>query len=145
MNRRHQDTIRHRGIVDSIEGRKCVVRILQSSACQGCTARQLCSSSESKEKLVEVHVQEAGLEVGQHVMLEGSVRQGLRAVYICYLIPLAMMVGVLAYFTLRFSEEIGALSALASLSLYYLGLYLLRDRVGRNFVFRIVSEETASS
>ncbi|MBQ0102917.1 MAG: SoxR reducing system RseC family protein [Prevotellaceae bacterium] len=46
--------IEHSGTVESIEGGYIHVRITQSSACAGCTARSLCQSAESKDKIVEV-------------------------------------------------------------------------------------------
>lgn len=49
-----KDQIEHSGIVESIEGGYIRVRITQSSACAGCTARSLCQSTESKDKIVEV-------------------------------------------------------------------------------------------
>ena len=52
------ETIRHEGIIESLGAEGCTVRILQASACSSCSARQLCRSSESKEKLVEAGWQE---------------------------------------------------------------------------------------
>ena len=85
------ETIRHEGIVESIGAKSCLVRILQASACSSCSARQLCRSSESKEKVIEVKGHYPTLQVGDNVTLIGSVRQRLRASVLAYVIPLIIM------------------------------------------------------
>lgn len=132
------DTIAHAGIVESIGDGKCVVRILQSSACSGCAAHQLCSSSESKEKLVEAEFEGMELRVGEHVVVEGTVRQGLRAVYIGYLVPLVLMVCALAIGVMLWDEGTGAVLSILALATYYAVLYIFRGRVGKSFAFRVV-------
>ena len=72
-------TIKHEGIVENIGTDRCSVRILQASACSSCSARSLCHSSESKEKVVEVSGHYPTLQVGDKVTLVGSVREGNRA------------------------------------------------------------------
>lgn len=140
MQLRTEDVIRHVGTVESIGERKCVVRIMQSDACQGCAAHSLCASSESREKLVEASTGGRELRVGQRVTVEGALRLGIRAVYICYVIPLLVLVCVLVAGIQMFGEAMGAVVALASLSLYYAVLYFMRDNVGRSFRFRISDE-----
>ena len=81
------EIIHHKGVVERIDGDKCYVRILQHSACADCAAHKLCNSSESKEKIIEVLQERCELQAGDAVIVEGTVTQGLRAVYICYLLP----------------------------------------------------------
>ena len=65
--------IRHDGIVNSIDGQKVTVRILQASACSGCQASRICRAAESKEKLVEIEMKGADtLSVGQTVTIAGE-------------------------------------------------------------------------
>lgn len=131
------ETIRHEGIVESLGAEGCTVRILQASACSSCSARQLCRSSESKEKLVEVKGHYPTLHVGDRVMLVGSVRQGLRASVLAYVVPLILMLVALFVGTRLWGEKAGALVALLTLALYYGVLFLLRDKLGKQFTFRI--------
>ena len=49
------DIIKHRGIVEKIDGSHIVVRIVQTSACSACSAKGLCNASESKEKQIDVY------------------------------------------------------------------------------------------
>ena len=130
-----KETIRHQGVVEQVGATTCVVRILQQTACGGCSVRQLCKSSESKEKVVEASVGSEPVHEGQTVMVEGSLRQGLRAVWLAYAVPLLLLVAVLFLGCTLWSEDVGALLALLFLALYYWGLYLLRDRLDRRFRF----------
>ena len=134
-------TIKHEGIVESIGTGSCRVRILQASACSSCSARQLCRSSESKEKLIEVRGHYPTLRVGDGVTLVGSVRQGLRASVIAYVVPLVLMVIALFIGTRLAGEGTGALAALLVLALYYGVLYLFRDKLGKEFAFEIVNSK----
>ena len=131
------ETIRHEGIIESLGAEGCTVRILQASACSSCSARQLCRSSESKEKLVEVRGHYPTLHVGDRVMLVGSVRQGLRASVLAYVVPLIIMLVVLFLVTHHYGEKLGALAALLALALYYGMLFLLKDKLAGQFSFKI--------
>ena len=131
------ETIRHEGIIESLGAEGCTVRILQASACSSCSARQLCRSSESKEKLVEVKGHYPTLHVGDRVMLVGSVRQGLRASVLAYVVPLVIMLVVLFLVTHHYGEKLGALAALLALALYYGVLFVLKDKLAGQFSFKI--------
>ena len=133
----HTETIRHEGIVESIGADNVSVRILQASACSSCSARGLCRSSESKEKLIDVRGHYPTLEVGDSVTLQGSVRQGLRASVLAYVIPLILMTIALFIGVRQGGEGIGALAALLVLVLYYGVLFLLRDRIEKKFEFKL--------
>ena len=136
----HKETIRHEGIVESIGTESCSVRILQASACSSCSARQLCRSSESKEKVIEIRGHYPALHVGDSVTLCGSVRQGLLASLLAYIAPLILMVAALVIGIRLSGEGIGALAALLALALYYGLLYLFRDKLRKDFSFEIVSK-----
>ncbi len=133
----HTDIIQHEGIVESIGADSVSVRILQASACSSCSARGLCRSSESKEKLIGVRGHYPTLKVGDSVVLQGYVRQGLRASMLAYVVPLVLMTIALFVGTHLGGEAAGALAALLVLTLYYVVLYLLRDRLGRKFEFKL--------
>ena len=135
------ETIRHEGVVESIGANSMTVRILQASACSSCSARQLCRSSESKEKLIDVRGHRPTLAVGDKIVLEGTVHQSRRASLLAYVVPLVVMLVCLFVGTKLAGEGIGALAALLSLALYYGVLFLLRDKIEGEFEFRISQEE----
>jgi sigma-E factor negative regulatory protein RseC len=129
--------IHHRGVVEKIDGPKCYVRILQHSACSGCAAHKLCNSSESKEKIVEALNVDNEIRVGDTVDVEGTVSQGLRAVYLCYLIPLVLMILFLFLGYHLGGELTGIVFSLFILTVYYFVLYLCRNKIGKHFCFTV--------
>ena len=132
--------IRHEGVVDSIDGQKVTVRILQASACSGCQASRICRAAESKEKLVEVNVTDAeSLSVGQTVTVAGEERMGLAAVMLAFGLPLLLLLAALIVaMSVTGSEMIGAIAALGVLIPYYIVLMLMRSRIKKDFQFRII-------
>ena len=132
--------IRHRGVVDMIDGQTVVVRITQDAACGGCHAKDICHAAGSREKLVEVSGTDAGnLSVGQTVTVSGSESVGMKAVWIAFGLPLLLMfVVLLTAILLGGSEKTSALIAIGVLVPYYIVVYLFRERLKRVFQFRII-------
>ena len=133
-------TITHDAVVKAVDGERICVTIVQSSACSGCAARQMCNSAEAKEKDVEVFTSEAATyRVGEKVVLEGRLSDGRRAAIIAYGLPLLLLLPVLFIATyLSGSETIGSLWALGSVVLYYIVVFLFfRGRLQRSFSFQI--------
>ena len=81
---------------------------------------------------------------GDSVVLAGSVRQGMRASVLAYVVPLVLMLAALFVGTNLAGEGIGALAALLVLALYYGGLFLLRDKLRKTFEFRIEVSSTTN-
>ena len=133
------ETIRHIGTVENISGNMVKVRILQSAACTGCHAAKLCKSSESKEKIIEVHhVKADSLKPGDVVTIVGTLTQGLKATWWAYILPLILVVAVLAAsFILSHNDGLSALVALGMLCLYYIIMYSQRKRFERSFQMKI--------
>ena len=132
--------ITHDAVVKAIDNEYVRVTILQSSACSGCAAKQMCSSAEAKEKDVDVFTTDAAAYgVGQKVKLEGRLSNGRRAAIIAYGLPLLLMLPVLFLGTyLSGSETTGALWALGSVVLYYFVIFLFfRGRLQQHFAFTI--------
>ena len=131
--------ITHKGKVKQIDNTRILVQIMQTSACSACEAKSLCHSAESKEKMIEVYAADtADFEVGQEVMLVGTLSQGLKAVVYAYVIPLILMLAVLFLSLFRGMDE--ALAALLSVGVlipYYLIIYLMRHHLTRKFSFTL--------
>jgi len=132
--------ISHQGVVDSIDGQNVIVRITQSSACGGCQARNICHAAESKDKMVEVFYADAeNLKVGQSVTVAGAESLGIKAVVFAFGLPLLLLIAALIT-TLRLTadEKVSALVSLGILVPYYIALLLMRNRIKRDFIFRII-------
>ena len=63
------DIIKHRGVVEKVEGAHVTVRIIQTSACAACSAKGLCNASESKEKQIDVYETNPSYQIGEEVVL----------------------------------------------------------------------------
>lgn len=134
------EAIRHIGVIEKIEDRHMVVRIVQYSACSECNAKAYCSSSDKKEKFLDVYYFKGNFRVGERVIISGKQSSGLKAVLIAYVVPLILMVCGMAlgfYCLFPGNEGISALIALGLPLLYYLFLYPFRNFLQKRFVFLV--------
>ena len=131
--------ISHSGIVESVEPGCLHVRILQATACGSCKAAGHCNAAENKEKVVDVYgVGDTSLySIGQEVRVTASMQVGMNAVFLAFGIPFFVLIVVLFVASRFMSEEVAALLSIACLIPYYIILYLLRDKLGQRFTFRI--------
>ena len=136
-------SISHKGIVQAVEGPQVRVCILQASACSGCAAKSMCTSAESKEKVVQVVVDQPELfAAGQVVVVVGRLRDGLSAALLAYALPLIILIVVLLGVILLTGKEVMAAGcALAALVPYYLVIHALRHRIARRFSFHLQTIE----
>lgn len=130
--------IEHRGTVVAVEGDNLKVEILSVSACGACSAANLCSAAEKKSKVVDVVASDGRMfKVGDVVDFYGEDSMGIRAVVIAYVLPLLLVVaGLLCGRLLGLGDAGCAICAVAPLVPFYVGLYLLRGRVDRQFKFK---------
>ncbi len=136
------NTIRHSGVIESVDGRRshARVRILQTSACATCKAAGYCTSAESKEKIIDVYGvrNAAGLKVGDEVVVSASTAVAAQALLWAFGGPFLILVCALfALVMAGFDETLSALVSIAALIPYYLVLYLLRNHFRRNITFQI--------
>ena len=133
------DIIKHRGIVEKIDGSHIVVRIVQTSACSACSAKGLCNASESKEKQIDVYEVNPAYRIGEEVILCGTTSMGMKAVFLAFGIPVFLLLAAL-FVTMRVTDGDALLSAIVALVAvvpYYAVLYLMKDKMNRTFSFVI--------
>ena len=133
------DIIKHRGIVEKVEGAHVVVRIVQTSACAACSAKGLCNASESKEKQIDVYEVNASYQIGEEVVLCGTTSMGMRAVFLAFGIPMLLLL-VALFVTMRVTDGdalVSSLVALFAVVPYYLVIYFMKDKLNRTFSFTI--------
>ena len=131
--------IKHKGTVENIDGSLYRVRIQQTSACASCSAKGYCSSSDSKEKIIEVYDSSNSYKVGEEVMIYGTTSMGMKAVLIAFVIPFVLLL-VALFVAMSLSQDNEFFSALVSLCVlvpYYIVLYFLRNRFRKNFSFTL--------
>ena len=136
--------IKHSGEVIRIEGSTILVKMTVSSACGSCQARMVCGASESADKVVEVESPDAAMfQVGDKVEVALQKRSmGVRSVVLAYLMPLIVLSVVLFGGIMAGVEQgLAALIAILGVGCYYLGLYMLRNKIGKTVKF-IITKQT---
>ena len=137
------DIIKHRGIVEKVDGSHIVVRIVQTSSCSSCSAKGLCNASESKEKQIDVYEANPSYQIGEEVMVCGTTSMGMRAVLLAFGVPLLILVMALGV-SMKLTGEDALLSsgiALVSVVPYYIGIYFCKDKLNRTFSFTIEKKQ----
>ena len=134
-----KNEIVHTGRIIDITPDFTTVEIVVSSACASCHARSLCGMSEEEEKVIMLPTDPyAGHKVGDEVKVCTKMSMGLKAVWISYVIPLAiLMILILSLSSVIANEALRALTAIGGVAVYYFFIWLFRDRLSTEFVFYI--------
>lgn len=135
--------ISHSGIIDSISEGMVRVRIVQSSSCSTCKVASYCSSSESKEKFIDVKCNNTSkYKVGQKVLVCTDTSNGAKAVILAFVIPaVLLLVAVAASLHAGMTEGYAALMGIAILIPYYLAIYFLNDTLRKELTFTITPDK----
>ena len=130
--------ISHSGRIVAITPEFTTVEILSQPACSSCHAAGLCGISEARTKAIEVPTCSLGWEVGQEVDVVLKRSMGHKAVWIAYVIPLAVLLAVLLVLLgCGVSEPLAGLGGIAAVGLYYLAVWLRRDALRKEYSFYI--------
>ena len=87
-----KNEIAHPGRIVEIDKDFTTVQITVSSACSSCHAKGLCGMSEDEDKVIMVPTDPyTKREVGDEVTVKTKMTMGLKAVWISYVIPLAVL------------------------------------------------------
>ena len=133
------NTIKHLGIVENIQGSHLSVRIVQTSACAACSVKGHCSSADSKDKIIDIiDTAAASYQVGENVMVVGETSMGMQAVALAFIIPFVLLIFTLFLFMALIENELyAALLSLAVLVPYYYILWLNKTQLKQQFSFTI--------
>lgn len=129
----------HTGKVVSMTPQMTTVQIVSHAACSECHAAGLCGLSDYAEKAIEVPADPAAsYGVGDEVQVVLKASMGFKAVWIAYFLPLVVLLAVaLGLIALGVSELATGLAGIGAVALYYLAIWLLRDRLRNEYVFTI--------
>lgn len=135
-------TVSHLARVVEVNPEQTTVVFIRHSACSDCRAQSLCSVAGDEEKVIGLPSDPYNIyKVGEEVEVVMSQTMGTKAVWLCYLVPLLVfMVALFTFSKLPFwhlSELATGLISLACVGVYYLVLYLLRDRLAKEYVFTL--------
>ena len=130
-----KNEIRHTGKIIEITPEYTTVEIVVSSACSSCHSKALCGMSEDKEKVIMVPTDPYALhKVGDEVEVMTKMSMGMKAVWISYVIPLAvLMILILTLSMIIDSQAVCGLLAVGGVALYYFVIWLLRERLENEF------------
>lgn len=133
----NKNEISHAGKILEITPEFVTVEIISSSACSECHAKGMCGMSEEKSKVIMVPTDPyASYGPGDEVDVVLKKSMGMKAVWISYVIPLIiLMIIILSLSSLSVDEILTGLCAVAGVAVYYLAIYLFRDRLAKDFVF----------
>ena len=135
--------VKHCGEVVRIDGHSVFVRMTVSSACSACHAKGVCGASEQTDKVVEVETTAAtDFQVGDSVEVALMQRDmGSTSVVLAYVVPFLVLAAVLVGAILMgASEGVAALSAMVGVALWYVVLYMLRDKIKNKIKFIIIKQ-----
>ena len=131
--------ISHSGKVVDIGPDFTTVAISSASACASCHAAALCGMGDVQDKVIQVPTDlRSNYAVGEEVEVVLKATMGLKAVWIAYALPIAiLMVVVLVLLKVGLGEVVAAGSGLGTLALYYFVVWLLRGRLRDTYIFTI--------
>lgn len=134
--------IQHKGIVEQIEGNRVRVVVSQQGACDGCHAKGVCGEK-GKERVIDVVTPHAAeFSVGERVIVALLNRNmAYSSVVWAYMLPLVVL--LVALFGMKgcgATDGQSALVAIASIALYYAGLYIFRNKIDKKIEFTIIKE-----
>ena len=134
-----KNEIVHAGRILEVTPDFTTVQIVVSSACSECHAKGLCGMSEEQEKLISLPTDPySAYNVGDQVEVCTKMTMGFKAAWISYVIPLAVLMILILSLSLIFeSEVVVGLGSVGGVVLYYLLIWLFRDRLNNEFTFYI--------
>ena len=134
-----KNEITHAGKIVEITPDFTTVEIMVSSACSSCHAKSMCGMSEEEEKVIMLPTDPySDHKVGDEVQVCTKMSMGLKAVWISYVIPLAiLMILILSLSSVVESEAMRALAAIGGVAVYYFFIWLFREKLSDEFVFYI--------
>jgi len=133
-----ENQVEHEGTVVSMNGNTMIVRIVASSACSGCAAKNYCATTENKDKDICVVDFSGDFVSGERVMVVMQPSMGFRALCIGYIIPFVLaLTTLLMVYTFSGNELASGLSALLALIPYYLILHFFNQKITKKFGFTV--------
>lgn len=121
-------SINQRATIIRIEEGRLYLSICRADACGACKAQSACSSSGGGKEIV-LEDDGRGRVVGEEVTLKIGRSQGFRAVLIAYLVPVALIIGMLMGLQkMDIPEIVTGLATLGVVAVYFILLRIFRRK-----------------
>lgn len=132
-------SVSHKGTVIEITEGNIKVEIINKSMCAACHAKGFCSAGDTKDKIIDVAYYNNGeYSVGDEVEVVMKKSMGFKAVWISYVIPLAiLLIFLLTLQRFNLTELQAGLCSILAVAVYYIVIYLFREKIADKFVFTI--------
>lgn len=129
--------VAHIGKIVDINPQYTTVEFISESACSSCHAAGLCGMGEATSKAVQVPTDPfKQYYIGQEVYVNLKATMGLKAVWISYVVPLLiLMILILSLYYIGVGELAMGLGAIAGVALYYLVIWLIKDKLANEYIF----------
>jgi len=135
---RSKASVEHKGVVEKISDSVIRVGFVSHSACSGCHAKGACSLSDVENKYVDIKNEGGSYQPGEPVDIILEQKQGFRALWLGYILPLlVMLTTLLIVVAITGREGLAGIIAVLILIPYYVLLYLFRNKVKEKFEFKI--------
>lgn len=137
-----RESLQHRGVVESVEGRIVTVSVERESACAGCHAKGICGV-DGQRRLIRVESEYAStFERGERVLVALlHTSMGFSSIIWGYILPLVVMLATLFGVKAAGGEDgIAAIASLGSVVICYVVLYILRHTIEKKIKFTIIKE-----
>lgn len=118
------------------------VVFVSHAACSSCKAASVCGLSDAEEKTLQLPTDPyARYAVGDEVRILLKASMGIKAVWLGYFLPLLVLLAVaLGLIALGVGQLAAGLAGIGAVALYYLVLWLFRERLRSEYVFTLESK-----
>ncbi len=133
-----KNTIEHDGIVTQVADTFIIVTIQNQSACSGCHAKGACGMSEMAHKSITAEKPNGNVKIGDKVIVSASTQNAILSVILAYIIPSVLIIATLALLIfLKVNEVFAATVSLGVATVYFIILYLLRNKFAQKIKFKV--------
>ena len=133
------EQIIHLGKVLSVDSSVGSIEILLEDGgdCGSCPAAKLCNHGPKSENKVVV-MSDDTFEVGEKVRVVGTEMMHRKAIVLALVCPCLLQIATMVMvYLLTLDESVAALSGLGLMLVFFIVLYACRNRIAREFVFRV--------
>lgn len=129
--------IEHKGVVAEIKVDSIYVELNVQSACASCHAKGGCGVNNST-KTVEIISNDKSYSIGEAVIVKLRESLGMKALFLGYILPFIILVlSLIIFISTGTHEGLAGVLAITILVPYYSTLYFFKDKIKREFDFKI--------
>ncbi len=137
------DHIDHEATVKTVDPahNTVTVTLTDKGTCEGCAAASICHPGTRRDGIAAYSRDAERYSPGQRVIVRGTERMHRRAIMLATVLPCICLVAVMfIVYLLTFDQGVAALSGLGAMTLFFIILYLARNRIAHEFTFTIVGD-----